>query len=107
MGLLDFLFQKRRTNLAPIPKGSFTVDREGRIMTSTLSGAFPQDHLNELGHRVLTIFRNAKNTDSPLTELLVHYSALKLHAREMRGGAIVFLTPLTLNQGSNHQHKNG
>jgi len=106
MGLLDRLFSKGNSKLAPIPKGSFTVDREGRVMTSTLSGSFPQEHLNELGRRILAVFQSAKQAESPLTELLVHYSALKLHAREMRGGAIVFLTPLTLTHGSNHQHKN-
>ncbi len=36
----------------------------------------------------------------PLTEITVQYSALKLQARELGGGAIVFLMPQTLDQHS-------
>jgi hypothetical protein len=32
----------------------------------------------------------------PLAELIIHYSALKVLARELRGGAMVFLMPQTL-----------
>ena len=43
----------------------------------------------------------------PLSEIIIHYSALKLLARELRGGAIVFLMPHTLNQRVNAKPKKG
>jgi hypothetical protein len=48
--------------------------------------------------QVLSSFRSAKKAQMPLSELIIHYAALKLMARELGGGAIVFLMPQSLNQ---------
>jgi hypothetical protein len=95
MGLLSFFTKNKPNKLAPIPKGSFTVDRQGRIMTSTLPRAFPEERLVEIGSVVVKVLHTAKAANIPFVDLFVKFGALKVHAREMRGGAIIFLTPLT------------
>lgn len=88
-----------------LPAGSFTLDRDGRIMTSTLPQSFPSEHLRAIGDRVLASFKFAKKAQIPLTELIVQFSALKLLAKELRGGAIVFLMPQSLNHNQKPNSK--
>ncbi len=38
-------------------------------------------------------FNEAATAQLPLTELVINYPSLKITARELRGGAIVFLSP--------------
>jgi hypothetical protein len=90
-----------------LPSGSFTLDREGRIMTSTLPQSFPASQMREIGARVLASFRTAKKAQMPLSEIIVHYAALKILARELRGGAIVFLMPQGFSQNLRKQITNG
>jgi hypothetical protein len=92
MGLLN-LFGKSSSKLVPLPAGTFTVDKEGRILASTVSQAFPASLVKDIGAQVLTAFRTAEAARVPLTEFVLRYSMLKLTARELRGGAIVFLVP--------------
>jgi hypothetical protein len=98
MGFLSRLFKSSDPGLVHLPAGSFTLDRDGKIMTSTLPQSFPSDHLKAIGEQVLASFRSAKRAQMPLSEIVVHYAALKLLARELGGGAIVFLMPQSLNQ---------
>jgi hypothetical protein len=98
MGFLSrLLFKSGGSQLVHLPAGSFTLDREGRVMTSTLPQSFPAERLKEIGDRVLASFRAAKKAQMPLAEIVIYFSALKLLARELRGGAIVFLMPQSLN----------
>ena len=62
-------------------------------MTSTLPQGFPQAQIQSIGKCVLSAFHHAKKAQMPLSELIVNYSALRILAREWRGGAIVFLMP--------------
>ena len=96
MGILNRLFKSGRTKLLPLPSGSFTLDREGRVMTSTLPQSFPEARMREIGEQVLTAFRSAQQANMPLTELVVNFATLKVLARELRGGAIIFLMPQLL-----------
>lgn len=105
MGLLSRFFKPAETALVHLPAGSFTLDREGQVMTSTLPQSFPSDHLKAIGSQVLASFRSAKKAQLPLTEITIHYSALKLLARELGGGAIVFLMPQSLNKQPNAKLK--
>jgi hypothetical protein len=98
MGFLSRLFKSGTPALMHLPAGSFTLDREGHIMTSTLPQSFPLDHLKAIGNQVLASFRSAKKAQMPMSEIIIQYSALKLLARELRGGAIIFLMPQSLNQ---------
>src|SRR6187402_2657193 len=105
MGFLSRFFKPADIGLIHLPAGSFTMDRDGKIMTSTLPQSFPSEHLRAIGDHVLASFRSAKKAQMPLAEIVIQYSALKLLARELRGGAIVFLTPQTLNQKLNSKLK--
>jgi len=105
MGLLSF-FSKSRSRLMRLPSGSFTLDREGRVMTSTLPQSFPESQMCAIGEKVLASFRAAQRAQMPLSEIIVHYAALKLLARELRGGAIIFLVPQAFNQNLKRSHTN-
>ncbi len=78
-----------------LPFGTFTVDRDGRVVISTLPSTFPLALVREVGQHVTATFREAQKADIPLSELVIRYSSLKITARELRGGAIVFLSPQT------------
>jgi hypothetical protein len=94
MGLLT-LFSKPAPNLLRLPSGSFTVDRDGRLLVGTISSNFPPDLLEQLGRDVLATFREAEAAQLPLSQLILNYASLKVTARELRGGALIFLSPVT------------
>jgi len=58
MGLLN-LFAKPAATLFRLPAGSFTVDREGRVLMGTLPSSFPAELVGEIAQEVLTAFRDA------------------------------------------------
>jgi len=91
MRMLNF-FGKNQADLAPLSTGCFTVDRMGHIVASTLPQAFPRTKVLDIAQRVLATFRGAEEARMPLTEFIVNYSAYILAARELRGGAIVFVS---------------
>ncbi len=93
MGLLSF-FNKSAPTMLRLPSGSFTVDSGGCVIASTLPQSFPAAMTRDIGQLVLETFRSAREANMPLSELVAEYSALKLTARELRGGAIIFLAPL-------------
>lgn len=98
MGLLSNIFSRdTRPSLAILPSGSFTIDRDGRMLASTLGGTFSSEIMQEIGARVLHAFRLAHQAQMPLTEITAQYSALKILARELRGGAIIFMMPQNFN----------
>lgn len=86
-------FKSRVPELKRLPSGSFSVDSTGRIVTSTVPTSFPKEEIGRIAERVLKTFRRAHAAGMPLTELIIQYAAFKLTARELRGGAIVFLAP--------------
>ena len=94
MGVLK-AFRKSAPSLRRLPCGTFTVDREGRVVISTLPSAFPAELVHDLGQHVVATFREAQQAELPLFELTIRCSSLRIIARELRGGAIVFLTPQT------------
>lgn len=95
MGLLN-LFSKPST-LIQLPRGSFTVDKDGRVLASTLPRAFPEEFAEEIALQVLGAFRSAQKAQITLSEIIVQYTNLKVTARELRGGAIIFLVPKNLS----------
>jgi hypothetical protein len=92
MGLLN-LFSKPKATLQRLPNGSMTVDRDGRILTSTVSSAYPTDVLEEIADEVLRLFQEARKAHLPLSEFRIHFASLHITAREARGGALIFLSP--------------
>ena len=99
MGLLN-LFTKPEPTLFRLPSGSFTVDREGRVLMGTLPSSFPEDLKHEIADKVLTTFRDATAAELPLSEIVINYPSLKISARELRGGAIIFLAPKSPNNAA-------
>lgn len=94
MGLLN-LFKKPDPTLLRLPSGSFTVDRLGAVVASTVSSGFPDELVGAIGRQVLAAFRSAADAQLPLAQLNINYPSLRITAREMRGGAILFLSPQT------------
>jgi hypothetical protein len=92
MGLLN-LFAKPAPTLVRLPAGSFTVDRDGRVLTSTLPSSFPAGLIKDIARQVRAAFSEAAAAQLPLAEFVINYPSLKVAARELRGGAIVYLSP--------------
>jgi hypothetical protein len=96
MGFLSNILPKQSSRLTKLPSGAFSVDQDGHIVSSTLPKTFPESQMREIGQRVLAFFRGSQNAQLPVTELNVYYPSLKLTARNLRGGAIVYLSPQAL-----------
>lgn len=98
MALLKSL-KRAQKSLRPelLPAGCFSMHRGGGIMASTLPSSFPLATVLEIGHVVLDAFRRAASAQLPLSDFYIHYSGLTIIARELRGGALIFLNPATLN----------
>jgi hypothetical protein len=101
MGLLT-LFSKASPTLLRLPSGSFTVDREGAVIVGTLPSSFPVELIKDISEQILAAFRDATEAQLPLSELIVHYPSLKITAKELRGGAIIFLSPKHSGSKANH-----
>jgi hypothetical protein len=94
MGFLNF-FSKSSAAVQRLPSGTFTVDRQGNIVTTTVPSAYPSELLREIACEVLNLFQEARAAQMPLTEFNLHFASLQITARELRGGALVFLSPKT------------
>jgi len=92
MGFLN-LFSKASPGVQLLPSGSLTVDRHGQILASTVPSAFDVELLQEIANLVLHLFRVATAVQVPLSEISVHFASLQISAREMRGGAMIFISP--------------
>ena len=97
MGFLKKILQGFRSRAAvqQLPAGSMTVDRDGHVVTTTVSSAYPEGLLDDIGSSVQSLFREARAAQIPLAEISLHYGSLRITARELRGGAIIFLYPQT------------
>ena len=88
--------RKSGGRLAKLHSGAFALDRNGKIVTSTLPQTFPESEMRRIGERVIAFFDRAQQAQIPLHEVNVYYPSLKLTARSLRGGALIFLLPQTL-----------
>ncbi len=93
MGKLKISSPPGTAGILRMPSGCFTVDPSGKVITSTLPQSFPAAVVQKIARGVLTSFHNAHEMQMALTEMQVHYPAFKLTARELKGGAIIFLAP--------------
>jgi hypothetical protein len=94
MGLLN-LFAKPAPALLRLPTGSFSVDRQGCVLVGTLPSSFPKELVDDIAREVIAAFSGAAAAQLPLVELTIIYPSMKIVARELRGGAMVFLSPNT------------
>jgi hypothetical protein len=84
-----------QASVQQLPAGTVTVDRQGRIVTSTVSSAFSVPLVHAIASDVLELFREARAGQMPLSEVSLHFSSLRITARELRGGAVIFMFPQT------------
>jgi hypothetical protein len=94
MGFIRNIFGSRAA-ITQLPSGSITINRAGEIVTSTVSSAYPVETLQSVGREVLALFKEARTSQMPLAEISLHFASLRITARELRGGAIIFLFPQT------------
>ena len=99
MGLLN-LFSKSRATVHRLPSGTITVDCNGDLVTTTVSSTYPAALLQQITCEVLTLFRAAREKQLPMAEFNLYFASLQITAREMRGGAIIFLSPKTASSYS-------
>ena len=101
MGLLS-IFSKPAKPLLQLHSGSFSIDRGGNVLAVTLPSSFPRELIKEIGECITETFQDAHSNQLPLDELVIYYPGFKITAREMRGGAVVFLsTPSTFDPSLN------
>jgi len=86
------------TTLTRLPSGSFTLDPAGRVVASTLPRSVPAQLVQLVSQSVMATFESARGAQLTLTELVVDFPAFKVTARQLRGGAIIFLAPQALRQ---------
>ena len=95
MGLLDFFSSKKDAPaIDRLPSGSFTVDRDGKVLTSTLPHSFGEANVREIGKTVMEAMVSAREANLPVTEMAIYFSGLKITAKEQRGGVMIFLAPV-------------
>jgi hypothetical protein len=94
MGFLKRFF-RGRAGVQQLPTGTITVDRNGHVITSTVSSAYSNNFLRDIGRDVLELFSGARAAQMPLAEISLQFGSLHITARELRGGAIIFLLPQT------------
>ncbi|MGD0413186.1 MAG: hypothetical protein ABSC18_15960 [Verrucomicrobiota bacterium] len=82
-----------QSGLRRLPSGAFTVDAQGNLVSSTVPQWVPEALVVQIGRQILAVFKGAAAVRLPFSELRVHYEAFRITAREMRGGAIIFLSP--------------
>src|SRR6478735_8756012 len=97
MGVLKpFSREQKPLGIERLPSGCFSLHRGGELAGSTLPTTFSHEKMMEIGRVVLDAFRSAQATNLLLTDLHIHYSGLQISARELRGGALIFLSPATM-----------
>jgi hypothetical protein len=95
MGFLKNLFSRGSASVQQLPSGTIAVDRHGEIVSSTVSSSYPDKFLREISADVLKLFREARAAQMPMAEISLHLGSLHITARELRGGAVIFLLPQT------------
>ena len=78
---------------ARFPRGSYTISAEGKIVVSTLPGSFPHERMLAIGKVILSTLASARELGTPFTELAADFAGLEVRARDLAGGAIIFVTP--------------
>jgi hypothetical protein len=103
MGLLT-TFAREPKALSPerLPNGCFTVHRGGDLVASTVPSSYPHATIMEIGRVVLETFKAAHVLNLALSDLHINYSGLEITARELRGGALIFLQPASLQLPHTH-----
>ncbi|HTA94594.1 MAG TPA: hypothetical protein VK769_00570, partial [Verrucomicrobiae bacterium] len=62
-------FSSSRPAVHKLPSGSFTVDRHGKVATSTVGKDFPASLLDDIAKEILLVFREARAAQMPMAEV--------------------------------------
>lgn len=101
MGILNSIYARHNplsSRQEHLMRGSFAVDREGELVVCTLGYGCSRPALDQIGRTVLDAFAHAREVNQPLAVVTTIQSGFKITAREMRGGALVFMRPETPSQ---------
>jgi hypothetical protein len=94
MGFLSRLFQgSKKRQPTQLAGGSYTIDSNGKVISSTLPGTFPRETMDQLSRAMLNALRSSQMAQLRIEEFTVHYPGFKITARVLRSGAIIFLVP--------------
>ena len=93
MGLLNLFKSSKAGERSPLPSGSYTVDRDGKVVTRTIASSVSSQALELLSAQVLQTFREAKQADLNIAEFTINTGVMNIKARELRGGAMIFIAP--------------
>jgi hypothetical protein len=104
MGIMTAKSKPQDQAMKASGSGCFTVDRDGRVISSTLAQTFPPEMTRRIGRTVLAAFQSAHEAQLIFNEIQVTFPAIKLTARELRGGAIIFLAPSKPVLGGSTNH---
>jgi hypothetical protein len=94
MGILNL--HSKGADVKRLPTGTFTVDAQGEVISSTVPQSVSPALIDDIGRCVVASFRAARDAGMGVSELAMQYAAFRIVAREMRGGAIIFLSPKVL-----------
>jgi hypothetical protein len=100
MGLLTKSNKSPKPEVKRLPSGTFTVDADGRIVSSTVPQIVPEAQVRDIGRQIVAVFQGARQANLPFSELVVQYAAFKIVARELGGGALIFLSPRTVQSAA-------
>jgi hypothetical protein len=78
---------------ARFPRGSYTVSSAGKIVISTLPGSFSRERMLDISKVVLSTLASAREMGTPFSEVAADFAGLEIRARDLSGGAIIFVTP--------------
>ena len=87
------LIKSQAIGPARLPRGSYTVYAAGGIVVYTLPHTFPKERMEAIGKVVLSALASARELGTPFTELAADFAGLEIRARDLAGGAIIFVTP--------------
>jgi len=93
MGLLNLFKSSKIEGRSPLPSGSYTVDRDGKVVTRTIASSVSIQALEQISAEVLKTFRDAKQAELHIAEFTINTGVMNIKARELRGGAMIFVSP--------------
>jgi hypothetical protein len=87
------LVRRKQVSAPPrLPTGTFTVDSQGQVISSTVPQSVSPLVVKDIGESVVSVFQGARKANVSFSEMVAQYGTFKITAREMRGGAIIFLS---------------
>src|SRR5665213_915935 len=75
MGFLKKLFGGLAA-VQQLPVGTITVDRNARIIASTVSSGYPRNLLQIIARDILELLHEARVAQMPLAEISLHFGSL-------------------------------